>query len=73
MLFMACVCVCMCVWVGMQSALFSGAFNMEQVMGFFLSGGGKRINHHLLNAYLSQLRVRAPSPPRTLLPDHTLG
>jgi hypothetical protein len=39
-----------------QSALFSGAMNMESVVAFFLSGGA-RVNHHILKDYLTQLRT----------------
>jgi hypothetical protein len=56
-----CVCVCVCVRACVQSTIFSAVYNMEQVLGFFLSGGG-RVNHHLLKGYLAQLRVR-PQPP----------
>lgn len=45
--------------VATQSQIFTSVFNIEQILGFFLSDEGLKINHDLVRRYLVQLKVRA--------------
>jgi len=43
--------------VATQSQIFTSVFNIEQILGFFLSDEGLKINHDLVRRYLVQLKA----------------